>query len=81
MSEALKPITQIIGGVGSALGLGSQATPEIKTPDPVMQDQSISQADEVLRRRQRQGVNANLLSGTGGDSSSSSSGQKTLLGG
>lgn len=81
MSEALKPITQIIGGVGSVLGLGNTATPTIKQADPITTDQSINQADEVLRRRQRQGVNANLLSGPGGDSSSSSSGQKTLLGG
>lgn len=81
MSEALKPVTAIIGGVGSALGLGGTATPTIKTADPIQQDASISQADDVLRRRQRQGVNANMLSGSGGDSSSSSTGQKTLLGG
>ena len=81
MSEALKPITQIIGGVGSALGIGNTATPTIKQADPVTSDQSISQADDVLRRGQRQGVNANMLSGSGGDRSSSSTGQKTLLGG
>ena len=81
MSEALKPITQIIGGVGSVLGLGSKAAPTIKMPDAVKTDDAINQADEVFRKRQKQGVNANMLSGAGGDSSSSSSGQKTLLGG
>ncbi len=62
------------------LGLGT-ATPTIKQTPQVQQDQTINAADDQLRRRQRQGVNANMLSGPGGDSSSSSTGQKTLLGG
>ncbi len=62
------------------LGLGT-ATPTITQTPQVQQDQTINAADDQLRRRQRQGVNANMLSGPGGDSSSSSTGQKTLLGG
>ncbi|EOV9596800.1 hypothetical protein ACN5PR_002262 [Cronobacter dublinensis] len=58
-----------------------EKTPEIKTTSQPTTDDAINQADELLRRRQRQGVNANMLSGPGGDSSASSSGQKTLLGG
>lgn len=58
-----------------------QKTPEVKTTDPVQTDEAINQADELLRKRSRQGVNANMLSGPGGDTSSSSTGQKTLLGG
>jgi hypothetical protein len=61
-----------------------QKTPEIKTSSTAPDDSAaINQADELLRKRQRQGVNANLLSGSGGDSSvsASSSGQKSLLGG
>lgn len=83
MSEALKPITSIIGGVGSTLGLGSTATPTIKQASAVNTDDAINQADDLLRRRSRQGVNANILSGSGGSNtiSASSTGQKTLLGG
>ncbi|ELY5938441.1 hypothetical protein SNN83_001518 [Cronobacter malonaticus] len=83
MSEAVKPITSIIGGVTSALGLGKQATPVIKQADPVQTDDALNQADDLLRKRQRKGVNANMLSGQGGDNtvSASSTGQKTLLGG
>ncbi|QIU92142.1 hypothetical protein [Yokenella regensburgei] len=58
-----------------------EKTPEVKTTDPVQQDQAAAQADELLRKRQRQGVNANMLTGPSGDTSSSSTGQKTLLGG
>ena len=77
----MQALTKPLSIIGSALGLGSTATPTIKTAAPVNQDQSIGMADEQLRKRSRQGVNANILSGPGGDSSSSSTGQKTLLGG
>ncbi|WP_142478637.1 hypothetical protein [Klebsiella oxytoca] len=80
MSELTKAVGSVIGGVGDMLGLGT-ATPTIKQTPQVQQDQTINAADDQLRRRQRQGVNANMLSGPGGDSSSSSTGQKTLLGG
>lgn len=56
-------------------------TPTVDTATQATTDESINNADELLRRRSRQGVNANILSGPGGDSSSSSTGQKTLLGG
>lgn len=56
-------------------------TPTVETATQATADESINNADELLRRRSRQGVNANMLSGPGGDSSSSSTGQKTLLGG
>lgn len=81
MSEALKPITSIIGGVGSALGLGQQGSTTISAATPVNTDDAINQADEQLRKRQRKGVSANILTGPTGDSSSNSAGQKTLLGG
>ncbi|MGY6030667.1 hypothetical protein [Phytobacter sp. AG2a] len=82
MSEALKPITQVIGGVGSVLGLGSTATPTIKQASSVNTEDAINQADDLLRRRSRQGVNANILSGGSSNTiSASSTGQKTLLGG
>lgn len=62
-----------------------EKTPEIKTASSSSSDsaEAVNQADDLLRRRQRKGVNANLLSGQGGDSSvsASSAGQKTLLGG
>lgn len=84
MGEAVKAIGSVIGGVTSAIGLGGNAgSTTITTADPVNTDSALSQADELLRRRQRKGVNANLLTGAGGDSSvsASSSGQKSLLGG
>ncbi|MDU5835951.1 MAG: hypothetical protein E6Z53_02640 [Pantoea sp.] len=83
MGEAVKAVGSIIGGVTSAIGLGNSASTTIKTVDPVNTDDALNQADDLLRRRQRKGVNANILSGAGGDSSvaASSSGQKTLLGG
>lgn len=61
-----------------------QKTPEIESSSTAPDDSAaINQADELLRKRQRQGVNANLLSGSGGAGSvsASSTGQKTLLGG
>lgn len=83
MAEITKPIASVIGGVGSLIGLGNTATPTIKSADPVNTDDALNQADELLRKRQRKGVNANILSGASGDNSvaASSSGQKTLLGG
>ena len=77
----MQALTKPLSIIGSALGLGSTAAPTIKTAAPVNQDQSIDMADEQLRKRSRQGVNANILSGPGGDSSTNSTGQKTLLGG
>lgn len=55
----------------------------VNTPAQVNQDDTINQADDLLRQRQRQGVNANLSNGTAGSANvaASSSGQKTLLGG
>ena len=46
-------------------------------------DASTAQADDLLRRRSRQGSSANMLSGTGGAGNvgATSTGQKTLLGG
>lgn len=83
MGEVTKAIGGVIGGVGSLIGLGNTGNTTISTATPVNTDDALNQADDILRRRQRKGVNANLLSGAGGDSSvaSSSTGQKTLLGG
>ncbi|WKZ93613.1 hypothetical protein P0E69_06880 [Chimaeribacter arupi] len=81
MSEVTKAIGGVIGGVGSLVGLGKTGATTINTPASVNTDDALAQADDQLRRRQRKGVNANLLTGSGGDSSSSSTGQKTLLGG
>ncbi|PLR52451.1 hypothetical protein CYR52_07600 [Chimaeribacter arupi] len=61
--------------------MGNNASTTIQAASPVNTDDALAQADDQLRRRQRKGVNANLLTGSGGDSSSSSTGQKTLLGG
>lgn len=58
-----------------------EKTPTVQTATQPTTDQAINNADELLRRRSRQGVNANILTGPGGDSSSNSTGQKTLLGG
>lgn len=81
MGEAVKAVGSVIGGVTSAIGLGSTGTTTINSASPVNTDDAINQADDILRRRQRKGVNANILAGAGGDSSNSSAGQKTLLGG
>lgn len=84
MGEAVKAVGSIIGGVTSAIGLGSSGgTTTINAPAAVNTDDALNQADDLLRRRQRKGVNANMLSGAGGDSSvsASSTGQKSLLGG
>lgn len=65
--------------------LGFQKSPSVSTSTAaqVNTDDAINQADELLRQRQRQGVNANLSNGTAGSANvaASSSGQKTLLGG
>lgn len=83
MGEAVKAVGSIIGGVTSAIGLGGAGSTTINTPAAVNTNDALNQADDLLRRRQRKGVNANMLSGAGGDSSvsASSTGQKTLLGG
>ncbi|WP_312465718.1 hypothetical protein [Atlantibacter hermannii] len=83
MSEITKAVGSVIGGVGSLVGLGNTGNTTIETATPVNTDDALNQADDLLRKRQRKGINANLLTGTGGDSSvsASSTGQKTLLGG
>lgn len=74
---------QAVKAVGSILGMGSSGSINIETPTQASQDDSINAADELLRRRSRKGVDANLLNGTSGSGSpsASSTGQKTLLGG
>lgn len=71
-------------GAGTAVYSASQnKTAKVKDVLTPNTDTASQQADELLRKRSRQGINANLSNGTGGSGSvaSSSSGQKTLLGG
>lgn len=72
----------VVKAVGSILGMNT-GTVSVNTPAAVNQDATISQADDLLRQRQRQGVNANLSNGAAGSANigATSSGQKTLLGG
>lgn len=75
-------MASIVKSVGSVLGMNSGTT-TVSTPAQVSQDATIAQADDLLRQRQRKGVNANLSNGTTGSTNvgATSSGQKTLLGG
>lgn len=72
----------VVKAVGSILGMNTGSV-SVNTPATVNQDATISQADDLLRQRQRQGVTANLSNGTAGSANigATSSGQKTLLGG
>ena len=75
-------MASVAKAVGSILGMNTGSV-SVNTPAQVNQDDTINQADDLLRQRQRQGVNANLSNGTAGSANvaASSSGQKTLLGG
>ncbi|GAA0494789.1 hypothetical protein [Tatumella punctata] len=75
-------MAEVAKAVGSILGMNT-GTVSVNTPTAVNQDATISQADDLLRQRQRQGVNANLSNGSAGSANvgATSSGQKTLLGG
>lgn len=71
-------------GAGTAIYSATQnKTPAQAKVPGVNPDAATAQADEELRKRSRQGINANLLSGTAGSGSpgTTSTGQKTLLGG
>ena len=81
----------IIAGIGAATAAVGTAysisqgnkTPQQQKTTGVNSDAATAQADDELRRRSRQGINANLLSGTAGSGSpgTTSTGQKSLLGG
>ena len=75
-------MASVAKAVGSILGMNTGSV-SVNTPAQVNQDDTINQADDLLRQRQRKGVNANLSNGTAGSANvaASSSGQKTLLGG
>lgn len=75
-------MASVAKAVGSILGMNTGSV-SVNTPAQVNQDDAINQADDLLRQRQRQGVNGNLSNGTAGSANvaASSSGQKTLLGG
>ncbi len=71
-------------GAGSAVYSATQnKSPSVKDAVLPGTDAATSQADDLLRRRSRQGSNANMLSGAGGAGNvgATSTGQKTLLGG
>lgn len=71
-------------GAGTAVYSATQnKTPKVKDALAPGTDAATTQADDLLRKRSRQGINANILSGSGGAGSpgSTSTGQKTLLGG
>lgn len=71
-------------GAGTAVYSATQnKTPKVKDALAPNADAATAAADDLLRKRQRQGVNANILSGVGGAGTpgTSSTGQKSLLGG
>lgn len=71
-------------GAGTAVYSASQnKTPGVKDALAPGADAATTQADDLLRKRSRQGINANILSGGGGAGSpgTTSTGQKSLLGG
>ncbi len=71
-------------GAGTAVYSASQnKTPNVKDALAPNADAATAQADDLLRKRSRQGINANILSGSGGAGNvgASSTGQKSLLGG
>ncbi|MEN0615490.1 hypothetical protein [Klebsiella indica] len=71
-------LSAAVGGY-SAIKSANQKGTTIKATEPVTQDTSTAQADDLLRRRQRQGSQSNVTGASG--TSVNSSGQKTLLGG
>lgn len=71
-------------GAGTAIYSATQnKTPSVKDALLPGTDAATTQADDLLRKRSRQGINANILSGSSGAGSpgTTSTGQKTLLGG
>lgn len=71
-------------GAGTAVYSATQnKAPGVKGALAPNADAATAQADDLLRKRSRQGINANILSGSGGSGSvgASSTGQKSLLGG
>lgn len=71
-------------GAGTAVYSASQnKTPGVKDPLKQGADAATAGADDLLRKKSRQGINANILSGSGGAGNvgASSTGQKSLLGG
>jgi len=71
-------------GAGTAVYTATQnKTPSVKDALSPGTDAATTQADDLLRKRSRQGINANILSGSGGAGSpgTTSTGQKSLLGG
>lgn len=71
-------------GAGTAVYSASQnKAPSLKDAVQGTTDGATAQADDLLRKRSRQGINANILSGSGGAGSpgATSTGQKSLLGG
>lgn len=71
-------------GAGTAIYTATQnKTPSVKDALAPGADAATTQADDLLRKRQRQGINANIISGSGGAGApgSTSTGQKSLLGG
>ncbi|KDE37419.1 hypothetical protein AW40_07170 [Kosakonia radicincitans UMEnt01/12] len=72
-------ISAAIGGYSAIQNANQKGGATIKATQPVTQDTSTAQADDLLRRRQRQGTQGNVTGASG--TSVNSSGQKTLLGG
>lgn len=71
-----------IGGT-TAIVAANKKGPSLKDAVTPNADAATAQADDMLRKRSRQGINANILSGSGGAGNvgASSTGQKSLLGG
>lgn len=81
---AYAAIASTVVGAGTAVYTASQnKTPSVKDALAPGTDAATTQADDLLRKRSRQGINANILSGSGGAGApgTTSTGQKTLLGG
>lgn len=71
-------VSAAVGGY-SAIQNANKKGAVIKPSGQVTQDTSIAEADDLLRRRQRQGTQGNVTGASG--TAVNSSGQKTLLGG
>ena len=71
-------ISAAVGGY-SAIENANNKGSVIKATSPVTQDTSIAEADDLLRRRQRQGNQANVTGASG--TATNTTGTKTLLGG
>lgn len=84
MAVAIPIAAAVISAAGTAYAANQASkTPKIKDALAPNADAATAQADDLLRKRSRQGINANILSGSGGAGSvgASSTGQKSLLGG